>query len=92
LKAQRNKLHFVKSQLRTTVYLIADGFFKFKEELAKNKNSNIQIQLEPIKKKGFGAPDFKVINVEAIIGYVENKKLKRQNKMLQFNNCITSLY
>ncbi|WP_017732414.1 type ISP restriction/modification enzyme [Nafulsella turpanensis] len=44
--------------------------------VAKACKANILIQHEPKKQQGFGAPDFKVkTSGEAIIGYVENKKL-----------------
>jgi len=49
---------------------------KLLKEIAATVDKNIKVQHEPKRQEGFGAPDFKIKSVEAIIGYVENKKLK----------------
>ena len=47
------------------------------EGIAKECKADVSIQHEPKRTKGFGAPDFKVkTKGEAILGYVENKKLE----------------
>ncbi|MFH0761289.1 MAG: type ISP restriction/modification enzyme [Bacteroidota bacterium] len=46
------------------------------ENISNTYNAGIIIQHEPKRKEGFGAPDFKIkTKGEAIVGYVENKKL-----------------
>ncbi len=57
------------------------------ESIAKNTNAKIKIiHEEKRSKEGFGAPDFTVKSTEAIIGYVENKKIEEDlNKTLKSN-------
>jgi len=50
---------------------------KLLEKIAESSNNKIQIiHEEKRSKEGFGAPDFSVKSTEAIIGYIENKKIE----------------
>jgi predicted helicase len=45
------------------------------ETLIQENSLKVSVLHEPKRKSDYGAPDFKVKHVEAIIGYIENKKL-----------------
>jgi len=55
---------------------------KVLKTIASKVDAKITVLHEPKKKKGFGAPDFKISKSGSIIGYVENKKIDEDLNMV----------
>lgn len=54
------------------------------QEIASTEGFDLSILPEPKREKEFGAPDYKIKSTEAIVGYVENKKLSENlDKILE---------